>query len=208
MIRLLVLHNVNHVLQIRLTVSNNEKRTVSTVRLGGRRKKVAPSVYLVRLAATATSKVKSVKVVESDSIDKVKRLVVVTQQIQRNVLVVLQVGHHLKAVQNVKPVKLELSATSKVKSAMTVAKESIVKVKRAMVRVELQRRLQILRNVSAVRLVGGRMPEVPRVDPARLELSATFKVKSAITAAEDSIVQVKKVMVSPLQIRRLVLTVR
>ena len=83
---------------------------------------------------------------DSDSIDKVKRLVVVTQQIQRNVLIVLQVGHHLKAVQNVKPVKLELSATSKVKSAITAAQDSIVQVKKVMVSP-----LQIQRLVLTVR---------------------------------------------------------
>jgi hypothetical protein len=92
-----------------------------------------------------------------------------------------------------------------VKSAKTVAKESIVKVKRVMVRVDLQIKLQILRNVSAVRLGGFRKKAAPSANLAKLEVSTPTKVKiltSAVPVIQENIVKVKRVMVrADLQIK-------
>ena len=62
---------------------------------------------------------------------------------------------------------------------MTVAKESIVKVKRAMVRVDLQRKLQILRNVLIVLQVGRHLKAVQNVNLVRLENTAMLWVRTA-----------------------------
>jgi hypothetical protein len=76
---------------------------------------------------------------------------------------------------------------------MTVAKESIVKVKRAMVRKDyLQIRLQILQNVSIVQQVGRQKLAAPSVNLVRLELPAASKVNRAKTAPTESIVKVRK----------------
>ena len=79
--------------------------------------------------------------------------------------------------------KLEVFPASKVNHAKTVPKESIVKVKRVMVWVDLQIKLQILRNVSIVQLDGHQMKVAPSANPVRLELSATSKVMRVEVAA-------------------------
>ena len=82
-----------------------------TVLPDGRPKQAAQNVSLARQGVSATSKVQPVKVVTSDSIVKVKRkmpMVLLRKkvQIQRHALIVRQVGHQKKVVQNVKRVVL------------------------------------------------------------------------------------------------------
>ena len=90
--------------------------------------------------------------------------------------------------------KLEVFPASKVNHAKTVPKESIVKVKRVMVWVDLQIKLQILRNVSIVQLDGHQMKGAQNASLARLELLAAAKVKHVSRARKVSIVKVKRKM--------------
>ena len=64
-------------------------------------------------------------------------------------------------------------------------------------KVRIQQLAWIVQQVGRLKLVA------PSANLARLELSATSKVKLAITVESDSIVKVKRVIVSPLQIQRL-----
>ena len=63
-------------------------------------------------------------------------------------------------------------------------------------------------NVSSVQLDGHRKLAAPSVNLARLELSAASKVNRAKTAPTESIVKVKRVMVSPLRIQQNASTVQ
>jgi hypothetical protein len=90
---------------------------VLNVQLDGHRKLAAPSVNLVRLELSATSEVRRVKVVASDSTARVKKKmlrVYLWQKvpIQQNVLTVRQDGHPRRGALNAKPAELEHMATA------------------------------------------------------------------------------------------------
>ena len=90
----------------------------------------------------------------------------------RRALIVQRDGHQQREAPSVNLARLELLATSKVKYVVTVTQESIVKVKRVMVRVDLQIKLQILRNVLTVRQDGHPRRGAPSVKPVELEHTA------------------------------------
>ena len=131
-----------------------------------------PSVNPARPEVFPASKVNRARTVLWVSIVKAKRAIVVLLQIQQNVSNARQAGHRKLAAPSVNPARLELSAVSKVKPAKVVSLVSIVKVKRVMVLIGLQMRVQIQEHALTVQQVGRQKLAVPNVNPARLELSA------------------------------------
>ena len=144
----------------------------------GRPKLVAPSVSHARLGLSAASKLRRVKVVSSDSIVKVKNKMpmVISRmrvRIQHRAWIVQQVGRPKQAAPSANRARLGLSAASKRRRVKVVSSDSIVKVKRAMVKVDLQIKLQILRNVFIVRQDGHPRWAALNVKPVELEHTVT-----------------------------------
>ena len=119
------------------------------------------------------------------SIVKVKRAMVCMDyfttglQILRNVSTVRLGGFRKKTAPSANLAKLEVSTPTKViilTRACLVSLARTARVKRAMVRVELQKKLQILRNVSTVQLGGFRKTAGPSANLAKLEVSTTMKL--------------------------------
>ena len=144
----------------------------------GRPKQAVPSVSLARQGVSVERKAKRVKVVSSDSIVKVKNKMsmVISRmrvRIQRHAWIVQQVGRPKQAAPSANRARLGLSAASKRRRVKVVSSDSIVKVKRAMVKVDLQIKLQILRNVFIVRQDGHPRWAALNVKPVELEHTVT-----------------------------------
>ena len=93
-------------------------------------------------------------------------------------LVVQRAGRQKKAAPSVNPVRLGLSAASKIQSAKIVKSVSIVKVKKKMPMVLLQMKVRIQRRAWTVQQVGRLKQAAPSVNPARLGCTPTKWVKT------------------------------
>ena len=118
------------------------------------------------------------KVVRSDSIVRVKKKMPMVNlrkkvRIQRHAWIVQQVGRPKLVAPSVSLARLGLSAASKRRRVKVVSSDSIVKVKRAMVKVDLQIKLQILRNVLIVQQDGHPRWAALNVKPVELEHTVT-----------------------------------
>ena len=169
---------VRNAKQVSIAMRPWVRRPATCVPLDGRLKLAAPSANRARLAATAASEVRRVKVVRSDSIVRVKKKMPMVNlrkkvRIQRHAWIVQQVGRPKQAAPSANRARLGLSAASKRRRVKVVSSDSIVKVKRAMVKVDLQIKLQILRNVLTVRQDGHPRWAALNVKPVELEHTVT-----------------------------------